>query len=357
LETLFRHIESEELFDVACRCLAAAWPDDWPERLLTLLPLFPLAACDLAARRLVETGRTSDDFDVVVEQILAAPAACFEALLWLWDGPTIEVRIANAQPVTILTRVLRTLEEARLSDDVPREIHQTMCARARAVLSARKHERFIKCLDGLEPSMARALRRQIARGEGLGLRVRDDLVREIDRRAPPRDSAGEPEPWERDDILYVTQRGLAKKREEINHHVNVKMAENARAIGRAAERGDLSENSEYKFALEERDLLRARLAQMNKEVAQAHVITPDEVPVDHIGVGTKAMFRRLSDGEQYDMTFAGPWEAAAEKGWFNYKAPLPQSLMGKRVGDVVEFDHSGVVGRYQIVSLHNALAD
>ena len=357
LSKLFRHIEPEELFDVACRCLTQARPDDWQDQLLTLLPMFPLTACDQAARRLVEAGRTADDLAVVVEQILASPVACFEGLLWLWDGPTDEAMIGYTQPVKILTRILATLEVARLSDDVPHAIHRTISARARAVLPARKYERFLKCLDALEPSMARTLRRQITRGEGLGLRVRDDLVREIDRRVPPVGAAAEPEPWERDDTLFVTRKGLAKKEGEITHHVNVKMAENARAIGRAAEHGDLSENSEFKFALEERDLLRARLAQMNNEVALARVVSPDEVPTDHIGVGTKAVFRRLSDGEQYDMTFAGPWEANLEEGWFNYKAPLSQTLMGKCVGDVVEFDHSGIVGRYQIVSLHNALAE
>ena len=158
-------------------------------------------------------------------------------------------------------------------------------------------------------------------------------------------------------MLYVTQTGLAKKQAEIEHHVNVKMAENARAIGRAAERGDLSENSEYKFALEERDLLRARLAQMNAEVARAQVLNPEEVPTDQIGVGTRVVFRRLADGERYEMTFAGPWEASAEKGWFNYQAPLSQSLMGKRAGEVVDFDHSGVVGPHAIESVHNALTE
>ena len=65
----------------------------------------------------------------------------------------------------------------------------------------------------------------------------------------------------------------------------------------------------------------------------------------------------MADGEHYEMTFAGPWEAGAGKGWFNYQAPLSQSLMGKRVGEVVEFDHSGVVGPHEIESVHNALTE
>ena len=355
LGAVFQHIESEVYIDLACRCLAEARPDDWADRLWDLLPAFPLAACDQAVSRLAEAGRTPADFDALVQRVLDSPIPHFEALLWLWDGPADADLVAGVTPMAVLTRILRTLEDVRLADDVPRDRLRTMRTRARAVLSARKYERFAACVDALEPGVARALRRQIARSESFGHTVRDNLIRVIDRRVPPLETEAEIEPWEREDVLYVTKIGLARKQEEIEHHVNVKMAENSRAIGRAAERGDLSENSEYKFALEERDLLRARLAQMNAELAQARIIDPEDVPTTQIGVGTTAEFRRVSDGDRYEMSFLGPWETDTAKGRFNYKAPLPQRLMGKRVGDVVEFDHSGVVGEYEIVALRNAL--
>jgi transcription elongation factor GreA len=134
------------------------------------------------------------------------------------------------------------------------------------------------------------------------------------------------------------------------------MRDTARAIGAAAEKGDLSENSEYKFALEERDLLRARLAGMNAEMAIAKVIAPDDVPTDRIGVGTRAVFRRVEDGERYEMTFVGPWDTGAA-GTLNYKAPLAQTLMGKRIGEQFDFEHGDASGRYELVELHNALRE
>ena len=149
---------------------------------------------------------------------------------------------------------------------------------------------------------------------------------------------------------------LARKQNEIEHLVNVKMRENAKAIGDAAERGDLSENSEYKFALEERDLLRARLAQMNSEVAAASVLSVEAVPTDHAGIGTEVALRRVPDGESYTICFVGPWEADGAKGRFNYKAPLALKVLGKRVGDRAEFDHSGASGTYEVVALKNGLA-
>ncbi|MCB9867224.1 MAG: hypothetical protein H6816_11410 [Phycisphaerales bacterium] len=78
--------------------------------------------------------------------------------------------------------------------------------------------------------------------------------------------------------LSSRPRPATTKRAELEELVNVKIRENAIAIGRAAELGDLSENSEYKFALEERDLLQARLAQMQKEMDLFRPLKPGGIP-------------------------------------------------------------------------------
>jgi transcription elongation factor GreA len=158
-------------------------------------------------------------------------------------------------------------------------------------------------------------------------------------------------------VLYVTEGGLKAKEAEIRELVNVKMKENATAIGRAAERGDLSENSEYRFALEERDLLRARLAQMNQQREVARVLTPDEVPTDHVGIGSRVTLRHNQTGQVREVRVLSPWEADAEKNILNYKAPLAQSLMGARCGDTVELTFTGAPGIYTVESLGNALLE
>ncbi|MHC4697555.1 MAG: GreA/GreB family elongation factor, partial [Planctomycetota bacterium] len=347
---------SDILMDVACRCIVEARPDDWEEQLLTLLPSLPLAVCDQVSVRLVDAGKTRVDFEPAIQQILASPIDHFEALLWLWGGPSREADIvANLVPITILMRIVRALDDARRSEKIGRERIKQMNARARSVLPARKYERFARCLDGLEPGMAAALRTQLSRADALGRAVREDMLRALSARFPAHEAEAEIARWSQEDVIYVTSAGLQRKQAEIDEHVNVKMTENARAIGRAAARGDLSENSEYKFALEERDLLRARLAQMNDEVQRAEIISPADVPTDHIGIGTKAVFERVSDKERFEMSFVGSWEADAENGSFNYKAPLPQRLMGKCIGDVVEFDLADAAGDYKLVELLNAL--
>ena len=355
VHAVLRHIEHEAMFDLACRALIEARPDQWREKLVAMLPTLAMALCDRAASRLVENGWTAAEFEPVLQKILGSPTTHFEAVLWLWDGPSKEELAAKVNPLTVLIRILRSLDECRRSDTMPKEQAKTIGARARTVLSARRYERFLRCLKSIEPGMAAALRTQIVPLDNLGRAVYEDLLQHLRDRFPSREAAPTVESWAREDVLYTTQAGLTKKRKEIDQHVNVKMRDNAKAIGAAAERGDLSENSEYKFALEERDLLRARLAQMNAELTMARVMTPADVPTDHVGVGTRVVFERTSDGERYEMSFVGLWEADHAKSWFNYKAPLSQEIMGKKVGDLVHFDHTGASGEYRIIELHNAL--
>lgn len=354
---LIEEIEDASLLELACTTLVEARPDRWPSDLADLLPSLPIAVCDFAASKLLASGTTQEEFTGIIQRILSKPVPHFEALLWLWDGPTQADQIGEINALTVLTRILRGLDACKRDARVSKEQARRISQRARAVLGARKLQRFCSCLDGLEPGMASAVRTQLRRLDNLGRAVRDDMLRMIDRKFPSLGTATAVEPpWLRDDVLYVTREGLAKKQAEIEHHVSVKIKENARAIGNAAERGDLSENSEYKFALEERDLLSARLGQMNAEMSIAKVITPQDVPDDHIGVGTRVVFRHVESGERYEMTFAGSWDADVEKGWFNYKAPLALSLMGKRVGQTIELSHQGASGIYEIVELHSALA-
>ncbi len=357
LSKLFAQLESDSLLDLALECLPEARPADWKDILLNLLPAMPMSSSARIAARLTEAGCTAKDFAPVVEKIMAAPMDHLEALLWLWDAPPTGPGEPIATSIGVLTRILRTLEDSRRSDSVPNETVKTFSGRARTVLAARRYERFRQCLEELEPGMGHALSTQITRSETLGRSVREDFLKLIRQRFPAAEPERPVEPWTREDVIFVTQTGLARKQEEIEHHVNVKMKENSRAIGRAAEHGDLSENSEYKFALEERDLLRARLAQMNAEVAKAKVITAADVPTDHVGIGTRVVLERIPDGARYEMTFLDPWEADVDKGIFNYLAPLAQRVLGKRIGDEIEFEHSGATGTYRVVELANALQE
>lgn len=353
IEQALLTISNDTLLTIACDCVRSARSNDWPNLFKRLLPRFPAAVCDYASGHLIDAGQARDDFDPIMEAILAFPIAHFDALLWLWDGPKHKEVIPVPGLVALISRIIRALDDARRDDTLAKETIKRLSLRARAVLGARKYERFDECLELLDSGRANALHTQMRQLDSLGRSVRDDLMARLRRKFPIEKAAVVRAPWERDDILFVSQTGMRKKHEEIEYHINVKMKENSKAIGDAAEKGDLSENSEYKFALEERDLLRARLALMNAEMAIANVLAVDDVPVDHAGIGTKLIFRRVEDGQSYEISLVGSWDADSERQRINYKTPLAGKLLGKKVGDTIVFDHTGAEGEYEIVALEN----
>jgi transcription elongation factor GreA len=156
-------------------------------------------------------------------------------------------------------------------------------------------------------------------------------------------------------VIYTTEKGRTKVEEELDHIVKVKIPENARAIGAAADHGDLSENSEYKFALEERDLLQARVATIQNGLARARVIEPHVVPKDHVGVGSRVKIRSVDGQVEREMTFLGPWDADVENGIYNYNAPMSQRMMGMQAGEVVILNLDGADREYRIETVESAV--
>jgi transcription elongation GreA/GreB family factor len=357
LDAAAKHTGDAGLLERIVNAIEATRPESWKEDVIGLIPNFPQSYLDRAVERLTGAGVSFADLAPKIQQILKAPSDHFEAMLWLWNGPAKSELLEGTPLATVMTRILRALNEARVSDRISREQAKTMAQRARNVLSARKYERFNECVDTLDGGMALALKTQLTQADNLGPAARDAMLRKLQPILPVVESGPALPTWAMDDVLYATESGIAKKDAEIEHHVNVKIKENAKAIGEAAEKGDLSENSEYKFALEERDLLRGRLAQMNSERASARVLSTENIPTDHVGIGTRVVFKNVDTAECYEMTFIGPWEADIDKGIFNYRAPLAQEIMGRTVGDIVEFDHSGQSGTFKIIELHNALED
>jgi transcription elongation factor GreA len=221
--------------------------------------------------------------------------------------------------------------------------------RLRAAIVAKKHAILQDCLAQVDdPAMAAALRRQVERCGGLSPAARQDILRDIQSRFPKLWALPTVEPWEDTTVLYVTSDGMTGKHKELDELINVKMHENAKAIGEAASKGDLSENSEYQFALEERDLLRARVAQIQNQMAAARVMTASDVVTDRVSIGTRVVLTDASNENQMQITILGPWEADVDKAIYNYQAPFCKAVLGHKIGETVTLSLEGEERDYRI---------
>ncbi len=331
---LIAGIENETLWTRALAALAVARPDDaarWAAELV------PSAAAPLLDQLVVMT-RQAEVVDLVqthIDTAMADPVDYPEIIYWLWKGPKDAAGLRLPADDNLFAVLIQTLSALGRTLNPGVEVMKRFRARTRTAIALRNYARAGECLRRITADRAITLRRQLERLEGVGNNVRLkllDLLREVHpevfivrkRRL---------EPWEDPDVLWNTAGGIKRKIGDRDHLVNVTMHENAKRIGEAASHGDLSENSEYKFALEERDFLRARLAQMNRELALADTIETYQVPTRHIGVGSCVTLRDVEDSSTRVMTFLGPFDTDVEQGVYNYNAPVSQQLMGLRVGD------------------------
>ena len=115
--------------------------------------------------------------------------------------------------------------------------------------------------------------------------------------------------------------------------------------------GDLSENAEYKSARERQDLLRARLGQLNKRLADLSMLNLDKLPHDRANYGSRVVLHDLEKDTRVEYRLVASEEADASKGMISTTSPIGRSLMGKQVGEQVNVQTPAGLKRFEIVDL------
>jgi len=134
---------------------------------------------------------------------------------------------------------------------------------------------------------------------------------------------------------WTTRAGLARRQEELRVLRDVKIPENAEAIGRAASYGDLSENAEWTAAIEEQRNLTQRAMELEAELEHANLIENAILPEDTVCPGTRVAYTELPGGGRHEIEILGPWDADGEKR-ISYRSPLAAGMLGLQPGGEAE---------------------
>ncbi len=124
-----------------------------------------------------------------------------------------------------------------------------------------------------------------------------------------------------------------------------------KALRTAASLGDLSENSEYKFARERQDFVRARVRQLQQQLAKLSSIDIGKLPRDRASYGSTLFLRDLNRDEEINYRLVTPEEADFEKGLISTSSPIGKSLLNKEEGDQVKVQTPNGVRTFEIIKL------
>lgn len=108
-----------------------------------------------------------------------------------------------------------------------------------------------------------------------------------------------------------------------------------RAIQKAVELGDLSENSEYKSALERQQFVQARLNHLTQRAGELSRIDTSAIPSDRVGFGSKVRVREVISSEEIEYTIVFGDYIDLEDNQISMASPIGSALLGRTLGDEV----------------------
>ena len=155
----------------------------------------------------------------------------------------------------------------------------------------------------------------------------------------------------KEEQLLVSRESYERKRTEYETIVSKKIPENSKAIAVAREHGDLKENSEYKMAKQDQQVLMAQKGQLEKELGRARITDFKDAGLDQVSVGSIVEVRDLKGGKSARYTVLGAWDSDPDKGIISYKTPLGLALLGKKPGDQVKVKIGGSEEAYEVTNL------
>jgi transcription elongation factor GreA len=128
----------------------------------------------------------------------------------------------------------------------------------------------------------------------------------------------------------LTERQAAALREELAQLEGPRREEVVKAIAKAREFGDLSENFEYHAAKNEQGLLEARIRNLRARLDGAEIV-PD-AGGDEVGIGS------VVEVEGNGRTITVEVSAVGGTGTVSPTSPLGAALLGRKLGDTVEVE-------------------
>ncbi|SMF73122.1 transcription elongation factor GreA [Allosphingosinicella indica] len=130
--------------------------------------------------------------------------------------------------------------------------------------------------------------------------------------------------------------GYERLNADVRHLKTVERPAIIDAIEEARAHGDLSENAEYHAAKERQGQIEAQIADIDDRLSRAMVIDPTTLSGDKVVFGATVHLLDEND-KKVKYQIVGETEADAKVGRISYNSPLGRALIGRNVGDEVEF--------------------
>ena len=134
----------------------------------------------------------------------------------------------------------------------------------------------------------------------------------------------------------MSQDGYDKMVAELKRLESIERPKASAAIAEAADKGDLSENSEYDAAKEAQAHLEDKINKLKLAIAEAKIVDTSRLSTDTVQLLSKVEMTNIATKAKMTYTIVSESEANLKEGKISIKTPIAQGLLNKKVGDEAE---------------------
>ncbi|MDD2537604.1 MAG: transcription elongation factor GreA [Candidatus Absconditabacteria bacterium] len=135
----------------------------------------------------------------------------------------------------------------------------------------------------------------------------------------------------------LSREGYEKLLQELQELKKVKLPAVLENLAEAKAMGDLSENFDYKSALEEKDLVHSRIKEIEELIEDVEIVDADKKKGDKVvNFGSKVTVQ-IENDKPYDVIIVGTGEVSIkDEVSVSFDSPLGQAIRGKKVGEIAK---------------------
>lgn len=320
----------------ALETFKSAFPDQWHEVLRQAINTVPAKLCREMAGLLIHEGRL-DLLKETIVRLVSQHTASSELLLWL-------AKDRNDSFADILgPEVFRAMLTAMERD----QFNEKRSNRLRDFI-VDDQELLVELIGSADLEVIKDLTRALQLSPCFDDMDKRSLLARIVKSYPTMQSLISGEQTRQESHLLVSWESLERRKNEYHELVEKTIPANSKEIAIARSYGDLRENHEYKAAKEMQKILMRRKAELESQLVRARGTDFSGTSTETVSIGTVVRATDVETGKAEIYSILGAWDSEPEKGVISYLSPVAQSLLGKKVGESVEFEFQGVRHHHRI---------
>jgi transcription elongation factor GreA len=153
------------------------------------------------------------------------------------------------------------------------------------------------------------------------------------------------------DIIYITEEGLQKLKEELNQLRQVERPMISKLIAEARDKGDLTENAEYAAAKEAQGMLEMKISRIDDIIARSRILDETKIDTSTVRLLNRVRIKNLANNSVMEYQVVPESEANFKIGKIAVNSPIAMGLIGKKVGDTVQIKVPSGIIKYEIISI------